>query len=75
MSDPTLGQLLAERERLHRELAPILTRVGGNHPKRQTVNAKRATVRKQLRHQLRRNGDAIVAIIYQRYITNPTEQI
>lgn len=60
---PELRTLCEERSRLHRELAPILTRVGGNHPKRKRVNAQRATVRKDLRRAIRQNGEAIVACV------------
>lgn len=65
--DLKLQELMRERLRLQKELAPVLTRVGGNHPKRKSVNAKRAAVRQQLRRALRANAEQMVAHVMATY--------
>lgn len=67
LTDTILAELMRERLRLQRELAPILTRAGGNHPKRQLFNRKRAVVRKQLRRAVKQNGEAIIAHLMSTY--------
>lgn len=61
VNDPTLRGLLIDRQRILRELAPILRRVGPNRPDRAKLNAARRLRRLELRQDLRRCESAIVA--------------
>lgn len=59
--DPELAGMLVDRQRLLRQLAPLLRRVGASHPQRSKVNAEKAVRRKQTRRDLRANAEAIAA--------------
>jgi hypothetical protein len=65
--DPELQGLVIDRQRLLRELAPILRRLGPHYENRATLNKRRAIKRHNLRKQLARNAEAIaarVALLY-----------
>lgn len=61
-----LDGLCMDRQRLMRQLAPLLKRIGPNNPQRSAINAQRAVKRKQVKKALRKNADAIAALILQR---------
>lgn len=54
-----LEELYVMREQLLRSYAAVLHRVGANHPHRGAENKRRAARRKQIRHAVRRNAEAI----------------
>lgn len=68
-TDAELHALLLDRQRLLRELAHVLKRVGHSNPKRAAVNAKRAEKRKALRKHVRRNAEAIASRVEFLFVT------
>lgn len=60
-NDEMLSGLLLDRQRLTRDYAKVLKRVGPNHPERKARNKSRSAKRKALRKALRANADAIAA--------------
>lgn len=60
-NDPDLYGMILDRQRLLRQLVPLLRRVGASHPQRSQVNADRSTRRKTVRKSLRANAEAMAA--------------
>lgn len=61
LDDRQLDGLVIDRQRLLRQLAPLLRRVGASNPKRHDLNAERAVRRKAIRKSLRQNAELIAA--------------
>jgi hypothetical protein len=63
LDDPTLRGLLLDRDRLLRELAPVLRRVGPSRTRgvRRRLNGERRVKRLELRRAVRLNAEAIAA--------------
>lgn len=60
-NDPDLYGMILDRQRLLKQLVPLLRRVGASHPQRSQVNADRSTRRKKVRQALRANAEAMAA--------------
>lgn len=71
MSDPTLEALVIDRRRMLRDLAPVLNRAGGSHPKRSTENRRRSRQRREIRDRLRENADHIASRVVSLYNREP----
>jgi uncharacterized protein involved in exopolysaccharide biosynthesis len=69
--DRDLHGMLRDRQRLLRQLARVLRRVGPNHPQRHQVNHARSVDRKQLKDALRKNADTIAAHCLITYLPPP----
>jgi hypothetical protein len=71
MLDPQLYALAVDRERLLRDVASVLGRVGTAHPGRAQENARRSKKRKRLKRALRQNAELLTARVMQLYAESP----
>lgn len=60
---PELRGLILDRQRLMRQYAKILRRIGASNPKRSQLNRKRAAQRLELRRAMRQNANEIAAYL------------